>query len=115
MATKILYVCQPCHENAPENCGHSRDDLRITQLAHGPAWLCRDCVENSERSDFADGTRPMWNDLSMPPEYSPMGDQLLAFHEAWVTYQVATATGDPKQARAARNNMIMIHQSIRNP
>lgn len=37
---RILYVCEHCQENAPEMCGHSRDDLYVTPSGK---WLCDEC------------------------------------------------------------------------
>jgi hypothetical protein len=59
----IMYVCEPCQDNCPENCGHNnRDAIRV--LSDG-TWVCRDCFDNGDM----DGVK--WSDLPQPPEYKP--------------------------------------------
>lgn len=69
--TQIMYVCDICAENCPENCGHyDRGDLRV--LPSGDT-ICSDCYEDLDTSDFEikDGEKTAWNDLPNPPEFRP--------------------------------------------
>lgn len=110
---KILYVCEPCQEGAPENCGHGDPKkLRIITVHAGALWMCRDCLDFAELSDFPDGVKPQWDDLRSPPEYSPVGDELKAFHEAWTASEIADAVGDFKLKRQKQIVLHAINTSI---
>jgi hypothetical protein len=74
MTTKILYVCQPCHENAPEGCGHGDPtDLRV--LPDG-TWVCGDCHQAIYDGEYpqgeydAENPPPAWADLPAPPVHA---------------------------------------------
>lgn len=110
---KIMYVCEPCEDGAPEQCGYfNRDKLRVVTLATGAVWLCNDCLDNTEAADYGDGVKPLWRDLLAPPEYGPLQDELRAFHNAWVESEVASATGNAGVARNKRAALVAIHQAI---
>ncbi len=42
---KIMYVCEECHDNAPEYCGHDRDEIYVAQDGR---YLCDNCAETDE-------------------------------------------------------------------
>lgn len=63
---KIMYVCQPCYENAPEACGRfDRKELRV--LPDG-TWVCSECHEHAE--DLGLGSVPGWSKLLPPPAHT---------------------------------------------
>lgn len=39
-------------------------------------------------------------------------ERLRAFHDAWVEYEVSTATGNPALAQGKRSRLIALHQAI---
>ena len=60
----IMYCCDECFANAPEECGHvDRSKLRVTPDGN---WLCLVCYE----ADIQEPV-PHWSDLPQPPEYGP--------------------------------------------
>lgn len=69
----IMYVCEPCQENAPESCGYyDRTDLLV---APDGTWLCADCLDNAGTGDFglqfdSDGN-VIYDRLRHPPEHRP--------------------------------------------
>lgn len=70
----IMYVCEPCQENAPECCGYNdRKDIRV--MPDG-TWVCEFCFQENA-SDFdvrplsEDGDMPIFSDFENPPEYKP--------------------------------------------
>lgn len=67
---KIMYVCGPCTDVAPESCGYfDRNELRV--MPDG-TWLCEGCFENGDLEDYGVKTEdPFWSDFKAPPEYTP--------------------------------------------
>ena len=57
----IMYVCDECAIEYPENCGHhDRHDLRV--MPDG-SWLCDGCFDDARTADQE------WSALPLPPEY----------------------------------------------
>ena len=75
MAIKILYVCECCHESAPEGCGRPEPD-EVAVMPNG-AWLCEGCFEEEFLGDYGvkeledDELRPSFSDFPHPAEYVP--------------------------------------------
>ena len=67
--TQIMYVCDPCAENAPEMCGHyDVSELRV--LPNGTT-VCQDCYDEIAPTDYgveddAEGYRPLWSTFPKP-------------------------------------------------
>jgi len=64
---KIMYVCKPCWENAPEGCGHF-DRGELAELSDG-TWICQECHDHA--ADLELGVLPPWSELPAPALYIP--------------------------------------------
>lgn len=61
-AVKIMYVCDCCADECPENCGHY-DPAEVRRSPSG--WLCEVCYDEEREEDA-----PVFSDLPVaaPPE-----------------------------------------------
>jgi hypothetical protein len=64
MDKKIMYCCEDCADNMPEQCGHfDRTEVRV---APDGRWLCEDCYDDDVSEDA-----PNWSSCPPAPEHVP--------------------------------------------
>lgn len=80
MSHHIMYVCDVCQDNAPEQRG--RDDRTDLRVMPDGTWCCDECYDDYacdiypeiHKARMNDAEYPSWGSHPTPPMYVPVVD-----------------------------------------